>query len=86
MQRAWAQTKTEKMFDLMFDTMICYYLLKNSLKGLILEKIADNITLHAKKLSLKCALERCETAIKTYDPLYKHLKLGVSPNLLKVLD
>ena len=25
-------------------------------------------------------LERCETAIKTNGPLYKHLKLGVSPN------
>ena len=49
-------------------------------------KIATNITLHAKRVSLKCVLERCETAIKTNGPLYKHLKLGVSPNLLTVLN
>ena len=28
-------------------------------------KIATNITQHAKSVSLKCVLERCETAIKT---------------------
>ena len=39
-----------------------------------------------KSVSLKCVLERCETAIKTNGHLYKHLKLGVSPNLLKVLN
>ena len=72
--------------------MICYYLLKNSLKDLILGKktadikIATNINQHAKSVSLKFDLERCETAIKTTGPLYKHLELGVSPNLLKVLN
>ena len=79
MQTGWTRIKTEKMFDLMFDTLIWYNLLKNSLKrddfG---EKSADNkkatnITLHAKSVSLKCVLERCETAIKTNGPLYKHL-------------
>ena len=28
-------------------------------------KIATNINQHAKSVSLKCVLERCETAIKT---------------------
>ena len=96
MQTVWTQIKTERMFDLMFDTLIWYYLLKNSLKRVDFgkksadNKIATNITLHAKtffkSVSLKCVLERCETAIKTNGPLYKHLKLGVSPNLLKVLN
>ena len=43
-------------------------------------KISTNITQHAKSVSLKCVLERCETAIKTNGPLYKHIKLGVRPN------
>ena len=52
----------------MFDTLIWYYLLKNSLKELILGKISrqqnnNQHTLHAKKL------ERCATAIKTNGPL-----------------
>ena len=29
---------------------------------------------------------RCETAIKTNGPLYKHPQLGVCPNLLNVLS
>ena len=92
MQTVWTQIKTEKMFDMMFDTLIWYYLLKNSLKRVDFwgksadNKIATNITLHAERVSLKCVLERCETAIKTNSPLYKHLKLGVSPNLLTVLN
>ena len=45
-------------------------------------KIATNINQHAKSVSLKW----CETAIKTNGPLYKHLELGVSLNLLKVLN
>ena len=49
-------------------------------------KIATNINQHAKSVSLKCVLERCETAIKTNGPLYKHLELGVSPYLLKALN
>ena len=63
------------MFDLMFDSLIWYYLLKNSLKRVDLgeksadNKIATNITLLAKSASLKCVLERCETAIKTNGPL-----------------
>ena len=44
-------------------------------------KIATNISQHAKSVSLKCVLERYEKAIKTNGPLYKHLKLGDSPNL-----
>ena len=39
--------------------------------------------------SLKNALNiavRCETAIKTNGPLYKHPQLGVCPNLLNVLS
>ena len=49
-----------------------------------------NITLHAKSVLLKCVFFntaiRCETAIKTNDSLYKHLQLGVGPNLLNVLN
>ena len=66
----------------MFDTLIWYHLLKNSLRDDFGKKSADNkiainITLHAKSVSLKCVLERCETAIKTN---------GASPNLLKALN
>ena len=63
------------MFDLMFDSLIWYYLLKNSLKRVDLgekpadNKIATNITLLAKSASLKWVLERCEIAIKTNGPL-----------------
>ena len=42
-------------------------------------KNANNITLHAKSVSLKFFFFdiaiRCETAIKTNGPLYKHIKL-----------
>ena len=48
--------------------------------------VATNVTLHAKSVSLKCVLERCETAIKTMGPLYKYCKLGLGPYLLKVLN
>ena len=44
----------------------------------------------AKSVSLKCVFFnialRCETAMKTNGPLYKHLQLGVGPNPLKVLS
>ena len=83
MQTVWTQIKTEEMFDLMSDTLIWYYLLKNFFKRVDFGKI--NITLYAKCVSLKCVLEKCETAIKK-GPLYKHLILGVSANHLKVLN
>ena len=50
--------------------------------------MATNIAQHAMSVSLKCVEERslrCESVFKTNGLLYKYLKLGVSPNLLKVL-
>ena len=73
------------MFDLILDSLKELILGKKSADN----KNANNITLHAKSVSLKCVFfniaVRCETTVKTNGPLYKHLKLGVGPNLLKVV-
>ena len=84
------------MFDLMFDTLIWYYLLKNSLERVDFgtkisdNKNANNISLHAKSVSLKCVFFNialgCETAIKTNGHLNNFLKLVIGHNLLKVLN
>ena len=75
--------------------MLIWYLLKNSLKELILEKYQQTTktqtTLPCMQKVYKCISElvigvflniavRCETAIKTNDPLYNHLQLGVGHN------
>ena len=83
LQTVWTQIKTEKKFDLMFDTLIWYYLIKNSFERVDFRgksadnKNVNNITLHAKSVYLKCAFNiavRCETAIKTNGAAVIHLQ------------
>ena len=45
-------------------------------------KIATNITQHAKSVSLKCVLERCETAIKTNGPLLRYRMAGITESAM----
>ena len=66
------------------------------IKELILRKYQQTtipqttLSMDAKSVYLKCIFFnfaiRCETAVKTNDPLYKHLQLGVGPNPLKVFS
>ena len=95
----WTQIRTDKNLTLsdlkLFDTLICFFG-KEFFEIVDFGKISaenknlNHITLHANSVSLMCVfiniVLRCETAFKTNGPLYKHLPLGVGPNLFKVLN